>query len=812
MSMRKLFYIIFMILMPISSSVAGFQDKQSDIRGRVTDKSSSALAGASVTIENSNLGVHTDYDGNYSFSGLSHGAYKLRFSFLGYETVVKEVVLERDLTINISLVPKAFLTDDVVVSSTRAGEHSPLAYSTISREIIKKQNVGMDMPYLLSLTPSLVETSEAGNGIGYTSLRIRGTDGNRINVTIDGIPLNDPESQQVFWVDLPDLASSVENIQVQRGAGTSTNGAGAFGATISIQTSNPQNEPFAEVSSSVGSFNTLKNVVSAGSGLLGGKFALQMRYSDIKSDGYISRTGSDHRSAYINGVLRTERSLLKANIILGEEHTGIGWWGVPKEMLAIDRRYNPAGEYTDLDGVTQYYANESDNYVQNHFQLIYSLKVNNYLSLNTALHYTKGKGYYEEYREDQSYSEYSLPQVTIGDSIIQSTDLIRRKWMSNDFYGAVYSLKYQKERIEAAVGGGINAFYGDHFGRIIWMRNAGITEKDFQWYFNNSLKAEFSIYGKINYSVTDKVSIFGDLQYRFINYTMKGGDDDLKDITQDHRFNFFNPKAGLFYSISQNQDAYLSFSVANREPTRSDFKEASGDAVALPSPETLYDTEIGYKLRTDNSIFAVNLYGMIYKDQLVPTGELSDVGYSIMTNVSKSYRAGVELMAGIKPADFINWNINMTISRNRILDFTEHYVDYNTNDWTESNMSKELGQVDIAYSPSVTGSSDLSFRIAKTLNAHLISKYVGSQYIDNTMDSERAIDPYFVNNLRIDFSPVIKNLKGFELQLLINNILNSQYESNGYGGNWYEDGVEKNWSYYFPQAGINYMFRVGVRF
>jgi iron complex outermembrane receptor protein len=810
--MKKLFYIIVIILLPFSASATGYQDRQSDISGRVTDKSSSALAGASVTIENSNLGAHTDSDGNYSFSGVKHGLYKLRFSFLGYETVVKEVSLTGDLTLDIFLAPKVFLTDDVIVSSTRAGDRSPLAYSTISREIIKKQNSGMDMPYLLSLTPSLVETSEAGNGIGYTSLRIRGTDGNRINVTIDGIPLNDPESQQVFWVDLPDLASSVENIQVQRGAGTSTNGAGAFGATISIQTANPQNEPFAEVNSSVGSFNTFKNVVSAGSGLLGDKFALQMRYSDIKSDGYIARTGSDHRSAYINGVFRTKRSLLKANVILGEEHTGIGWWGVPKEMLSIDRRYNPAGEYTDYEGVKRYYSNESDNYVQNHFQLIYSFKINNFLSLNTALHYTKGKGYYEEYREDQSYSKYGLTPVTIGDSLIKSSDLVRRKWMSNDFYGVVYSLKYQKDRIEAVAGGGLNAFYGDHFGKIIWMSNAGSTEKDYRWYFNNSLKAEFSIYGKINYSITNKVSIFGDLQYRSIDYSMKGGDDDLKDITQDHRFNFFNPKAGLFYSLSQNQDAYLSFSVANREPTRSDFKEASGDASATPEAETLYDTELGYTLRTGKSIFAVNLYGMIYKDQLVPTGELSDVGYSIMTNVSKSYRAGVELMAGIKPADFINWNINITISRNRILDFTEHYVDYNTTDWTESNISRVLGQVDIAYSPSLTGSSDLSFRIAKTLNAHLISKYVGLQYIDNTMDTERALAPYFVNNLRIDFNPSIKNLRGFELQLLINNVLNNLYESNGYGGNWYENGVEQSWSYYFPQAGINYMFRIGVKF
>jgi iron complex outermembrane receptor protein len=812
MVMKRLFYSVVFIVLPLTSMGYSYQENLSAIRGRVTDKSSVALVGAGVTIENSNLGVHSDKEGNFTFTGLKEGVYKLWFSFLGYESEVREVVLKSEVVLNVSLTEKTFLTDDVVVSSTRAGDHSPMAYSTIDKELIRNQNSGMDMPYLLSLTPSLVETSEAGNGIGYTSLRIRGTDGNRINVTIDGIPLNDPESQQVFWVDLPDLASSVENIQVQRGAGTSTNGAGAFGATISIQTTNPQNEPFAAINSSIGSFNTIKNVVSAGSGLRGGKFALQIRYSDIKSDGYISRTGSDHRSAYINGVYRSGRSLLKANIILGEEHTGIGWWGVPKEMLEIDRRYNPAGEYTDMNGVTRYYSNESDNYVQNHFQLIYSLKINSLLTFNTALHYTKGKGYYEEYREDQSFTDYGLTSVNIGDSVITSSDLIRRKWMSNDFYGAVYSLKYQKNRIEAVAGGGINAYMGDHYGKIIWMRNAGNTEKDFRWYFNNSLKAEISLYGKITYSLTDKVTIFGDLQYRYIDYRMTGQDDDLKDITQDHNFGFFNPKGGVFYSISQNQDAYLSFSVANREPTRSDFKEASGDANATPKSETLYDTEIGYKLRSGKSILGVNLYGMIYRDQLVPTGELSDVGYSIMTNVSKSYRAGVEISAGISPADFITWNLNMTLSRNRILGFTEHYVDYNTNDWSVSNMSKDLGDVNIAYSPSITATSDLAFSITDRLNTHIISKYVGLQYIDNTMGAERSIDPYFVNSLRIDFNPVIKNLKGFELQLLINNVLNSLYESNGYGGSWYENGIEKSWSYYFPQSGINYMLRIGLMF
>jgi iron complex outermembrane recepter protein len=782
------------------------------IKGKVTDMSGKALAGAAVTIASSSVGVRTDSEGEYVISGLKEGAYTLSYSFIGYETQIKEVNLQGALTLNITLAEKPFQTDDVLVSAMRAGEHAPLAYSTIGKELLKKQNTGYDMPYLLSLTPSYVETSEAGNGVGYTSLRIRGTDANRINVTIDGIPLNDAESQQVFWVDLPDLASSVENIQVQRGAGTSSNGSGAFGATISLQTVNPENLPFAEIATSAGSFNTIKNMVSAGTGMLGGKFGLMMRYSEIKSDGYIERTSSNHRAENITGIYRSGNSMLKANILLGDEHTGIGWWGVPKEMLSINRRYNPAGEYTDDAGNIQYYDNESDNYKQDHFQLIYSHKFGGYFSLHTALHYTKGKGYYEEYREDQNYSDYGLQNVIIGDSVLTSSDLIRRKWMSNDFYGLVYSLKYQKEHVEATIGGGMNQYLGDHFGRIIWMKYAGSTEKDYQWYFNNSRKGEISLYGKINYSMSDKVSIFGDIQYRHILYTMKGTDDDLKDIGQEHRFGFLNPKAGIFYSVASNQDVYFSFSVANREPTREDFKEASGDPGAMPRPETLYDSEMGYKLRTGKASLGVNFYGMVYKDQLVPTGELSDVGYSIMTNVEKSYRAGVELTAGIKPVDFIDWNMNLTLSRSRISDFTEYYTDHNTSDGSSQYLSRNLGEVDIAYSPSEIATSDLSFKIHKGTELHFISKFVGKQYVDNTMNSERMIDPYFVNNLRLDYEPVIRNLKGVQFQILVNNIFNTVYLSNGYGGNWYEDGAEKSWSYYFPQAGTNFMVRIDLKF
>ncbi len=804
--------ILFFLLTVAFSGFLTLNVTGQSLGGRVTDLDGEPLAGASVVVEGTFQGVHTDAGGYYLLEGLKEGGHRIRYSFMGYETQSREINVTGDVREDVRLKPTAIITDDVIISATRAGDQTPLAYSNVTGEILEKQNSGQGIPYLLSLTPSFVETSESGNGIGYTSLRIRGTDASRINVTIDGIPLNDPESQQVFWVDLPDLASSVDNIQVQRGVGTSSNGAGAFGASINIQTKGIENEPFAEISSAAGSFGTFRNSITAGTGLLKDRFAFQMRYSDLRSDGFVDRTGSKHNSAFFSALYRTGKSLIKANVILGKELTGIGWWGVPKEILEVNRQYNPAGEYTDEYGIVRYYDNETDNYTQNHYQLIYSRRMNDYLSLHSALHYTFGKGYYEEFREDAGYSKYGLPQVSIGEITFDATDIVRRKWMANDFYGLVYSLNYKKDKLDAKLGGGINLYSGDHYGRIIWMRYPGSTESNHQWYFNNGEKREASLYGKADYSLSERLSVFGDLQYRFVNYSLRGDDDDLKDIGQSHSFSFFNPKAGLFFRLSSGQEAFLSLSVANREPTRTDFKEAAGDSEATPRPERLYDLEAGYIFKSARSSVGLNLYGMYYRDQLVPTGELSNVGYSIMTNVEKSYRIGTELTAGFKPSGFIGLDFSFTLSSNKIVNFLERYIDYNTSDWSEEYKSNNLGTVDIAYSPSITGSSDLYANILPPLKVHLISKYVGRQYFDNTMNSERMLDPYFVNNLMIDFEPSLNSLRGASLQLLVTNIFNAQYESNAYGGNWFEDGQEKTWAYYFPQAGTGFMLRLGLKF
>lgn len=810
--MKRKFFSAFLILFLCIIRVYALQDEKYLIRGKITDENGSPMAGAAIAVAGSVQGTLSGKDGSYLLKLDKAGVYRLKYSFTGYEAVVREADVHQSITVDVTLSPHFTRMEEVIVSATRAGEKTPVTYTSVSEEEIKKSNLGQDLPFLLSMTPSLVETSEAGAGVGYTSLRIRGTDDSRINITLDGIPMNDAESQQVFWVDLPDLASSVDNIQVQRGVGTSSNGSGAFGASVNMQSKSPENKPFAELSSTAGSFNTIKNTVMAGTGLMSDRFALQIRYSEIKSDGYIKRTGSDNNAFSISGVYKTDKSLLKANFITGSEHTGISWWGVPAEMLSVDRRYNPAGEYTDENGKTEFYNNESDNYRQDHYQLIYSRSISESLSLHSALHYTHGAGYYEEYAEDQLYSDYGLPPVKVDSVELLSTDLIRRKWMRNDFYGLVYSLNYKKNRIDAILGGGLNEYDGNQFGRIIWMRDAGNTEEDYQWYLNKAHKREFSIYGKISYKLNEKLTGFGDFQYRYISYRIKGPEDDLTDITQSHFFSFMNPKAGLYYTISSRQDAYLSFSVGHKEPTRSDFTEASGDANATPKAETLYDTEAGYQLKTGRADLGVNLYYMYYHDQLVPTGQLSNVGYSIMTNVSKSYRTGVELTLAMRPLAILNWNLSTTLSSNKIPGFTEYYTEYINNDQSSLYINKYIGKVDIAYSPSVTGASDMAFSISEAVKVHLISKYVGRQYFDNTMSSDRMIDPYFVNNLRIDYSGSIKRLKGFDVNLLVNNIFNNMYSSNAYGGFWYEDGEEKTWAYYFPQAGINFLLSASVKF
>ncbi|MEZ5010715.1 MAG: TonB-dependent receptor [Bacteroidales bacterium] len=502
-----IYIIAFMLCSPV---LLGTDDTRYTLSGRVTDSEGIALPGATVLLEDTFLGTSTGPDGRYRLDGIREGDYKIRISFVGYGSLTESITVDGDMVANFSLSTSTVVADEIVVRGSRAGRNTPVTYTTISGETLGKVNLAQDMPYILSMVPSLVETSESGAGVGYTNFRIRGSDPNRINVTIDGIPLNDAESQQVFWVDLPDLAGSISDIQVQRGVGTSTNGAGAFGASVNLMTDNPSAVPYAEFSTVYGSYSTVKGSAKIGTGLLGEKFMMDLRISGLHSDGYVDRSSSNHSSIFATGVYKLSKGRFKVNFAHGREITGISWWGVPYDSLATNRTFNPAGMYVNEDGDTAFYHNQVDDYTQTHFHGIFNWQFSTNLHLNVAGHFTRGLGYYEQYKEDQYLADYGLPEVRIEGFFpvfITQTDLVRRKWMYNYFEGLLFNLHYNKGRTEFTLGGGANRYLGDHFGRIVWMRIAGKTEKDYRWYLNGSTKDEINIYGKLNYNLGSGITL-----------------------------------------------------------------------------------------------------------------------------------------------------------------------------------------------------------------------------------------------------------------------------------------------------------------
>lgn len=793
--------IIIAMMLTVSSLLTGQQ--RGIISGRVTDESSQPLAGASVVIDSLAAGVAADNDGNYSLRGLKNGNHRLHISFTGYEPCDTLVPLRGSSTVNVSLKEALYVAGEVIVRGSRAGTRTPMAYSTVEASDLRERDLTRDMPYLLSLTPSVVETSDAGNGIGYTSLRIRGSDASRINITLDGIPLNDAESQQVFWVDLPDLASSTGSIQIQRGVGTSTNGAGAFGASVNINTMTPPEDPGGGADFSYGSFNTFRASARAWTGTTGDRFNIMVRASQTRSDGYIEHSASDIKSAMITGIWSAPSNRLRFNYITGSERTGISWWGVPAEILPVNRRYNPAGEYTDANGIVRYYNDETDNYLQSHYNLFFTHLFSGHMSLNTGLHLTTGKGFYEEQKSDQDPAEYGIYGLTENGTPVSETDMVVRKWLDNYFYGAVWSLVRDGSAAEWTFGGALNRYDGDHFGRIMWMEFPGDILPDYEWYRNRGIKDEFNIYGKVNTRLTGSLNAFLDLQYRYIRYSFTGPDDDMKDLTANHSFRFFNPKAGLFWSGGNGNEAFASVAVAHREPSRADFTDATGDTEATPRRERLIDYEAGYSYKNAVAAFKLNAYFMQYRDQLIPTGKISNTGRTIMTNVPASFRTGIELSGGYRPSPLIGLNMNLTVSRSIIKDFRNYYFNYYTSDWSEEYVYSDLGTVDIAYSPRLTGSAEIEINPLKDLSFRMTGKYVGKQYFDNTMSESRIIDPYFVTGLAASYK-IDARWSEATLRLTVNNLFNAKYENNAYGGMWTEDGYEKTWAYYFPQAGINY--------
>jgi len=787
---------------------------QLTITGKVTDNFGLPLVGADVYVERTYQGAVTDMNGEYSIMNMKKGTYLIKVSYIGFNTGSEIITLESDTELNFTLSKANILAEEVIVTSTRVKEKFPAAYTDVTSDEIREQNLGQDIPYILGMTPSIVTSSDAGAGIGYTNFRIRGTDLNRINITVNGIPLNDAESHGVWWVDLPDFAGSVDNVQIQRGVGTSVNGAAGFGATMNFQTFTRKNRPYAEINSVFGSFRTMKNSISTGSGLLNGRFTFDLRLSDIQSDGYIDRAFSDLKSYHIQGAWYTRKSILKVNLFSGTEKTYQAWYGVPSPLLESNRTFNPAGMILSENGDTSYYDNETDNYKQDHYQLLFSYEFFDNLIFNTALHYTYGRGYYEEYRQDQPLASYSINDIIMGDDTISDTDLIRQKWLDNDFYGMIWSFNYSEGRIKTFLGGGLNRYDGRHFGKVIWARNAGGSDINHEWYRGKGIKTDAHIYAKLNWQIARRLGIYGDIQYRSIHYRISGIDDDLRDISQEHNYDFLNPKFGLHYDFNSNHSIFLAFAVANREPNRANFVDAD-PAHPVPDHETLMDYELGYKAGMNKFSFEANLYYMDYINQLVLTGEINDVGAPIMTNIRKSYRAGIEIIGGIRPFNRLQWDFNITLSQNKIIGFTE-YID-NWDYWSDPvnepyQVSNFLGETNLAFSPAIIGGSMISFEIIHNLKLSLQSKYIGKQYIDNTASTDRSLDSYFVNDASCRYSFNTKLVEEIILSLRVNNLFNIDYETNAWIYRYYLGGEEYFMDGYFPQAGIHFLGGITLRF
>ena len=700
--------------------------------------------------------------------------------------------------------------EEVIVNALRANEKTPVAFTNLSKTEIEKGNLGQDLPYMISLTPSVVTTSDAGAGVGYTGFRVRGSDPTRINVTVNGIPLNDSESQGVWWVNMPDFSSSIGSIQIQRGVGTSTNGASAFGATVNLKTTGLNKDVYARTNNTFGSYNTLKNNIEFGTGLMGGKFAFDGRLSQITSDGYMDRASSDLKSFYLSVGYFGKTEILKAVMFSGHERTYQAWYGVPLNYLESNRTYNPYD-----------YENEVDNYGQTHYQLHYSKKANENTNVNISGHYTHGEGYYEQFKGGEDLADYGLENILIGNDTITESNLIRRKWLNNDFGGFTFSLNHKMEKLNLTLGGAGNRYSGQHYGNVIWAEYASNGNYEHEYYKNIATKFDHNVYLKADYSLSANTNLYADLQKRKVEYQFIGNVEDGNTAKQTVHLGFFNPKVGIHHSLNANQAVYASFAVANREPNRNDFVESTPKS--RPLHETLYDVEMGYQFLGEWLSFGAHVYLMQYKNQLAPTGKINDVGAYTRTNIEKSFRRGIELEGTLKLVDKLHWVSNMTLSQNKIAVFTEYIDNWDT--WRQEKVEHE--NTDLAFSPSVIWASQFNLKLSERMDIDFISKYVGEQFIDNTSSEDRKLNDYLTNNLRVTYN--IKNtwFDIAKLTLQVNNLLGNEYVSNAWvyrfiSNYWDPRGsdpyvnkdAEKgyNMAAYFPEATRNYLLSLTLGF
>lgn len=728
---------------------------------------------------------------------------------------------------------KSVSLQEVNVVSTRAGKSTPMAFTNLGKNELKGMNIGKDVPTLLQFTPSVLTTSDAGLGIGYTGIKVRGTDPTRINVTANGVPLNDAESAQLYWCNMPDLASSVENVQIQRGVGTSTNGAGAFGATINMQTENIGLTPYAGIDMSGGSYYTHKETFRFGTGLLSGHWGVQGRFSNIGSKGYIDRADARLNSYFLQGGYFSDNTVVKLITFNGTEKTYMAWdYASKADMQKYGRRYNPSGMYTDDKGNTAFYDNQTDNYHQQNYQLVWNQTVGRFLNLNATLHYTRGDGYYEQYKTGQKLYKYLL-ESELG----SKSDLIRQKRMNNDFYGAVASLNYNNRRgLTANVGGGWNKYDGDHYGRVVWVRNySGSINPDHEYYRNNAKKTDMNVYGKMNYEFLPGMSAFADLQYRHVGYDMTGTSQEFDDNGQrplvlGKQYDFFNPKLGLNYNLDEKNTVYLSYAIAHKEPTRNDFEDMLAESEPVdPRRERLNDLEVGWRYESPMFCAGANFYYMDYDNQFVLTGAQDANGEMVARNIKESYRMGIELMAAISPFKGFNWNINATWSKNRAKNMSLKVIDAS---WNESYVN--VGETHLAFSPDFMLNNVLAYEY-NGFKASLMTKYVGEQYMtnssfrsyidesDNNREVSAMIDRFCVTDLDLSYTFRLKGVKSITFGCTVYNLFNEKYETNGSCGLNFRNNNGKieafhdgnyfwSWSVYSAQAPIHAMGHVSVNF
>lgn len=811
---------------------------QTSLLGRVTDVQGQPLPGASVLVLETQQGAVSGPDGRYLIENLLPGIYQVQFSFVGFQSVTNRVEVlqnQRSVSLEVTLSPSAILLDALTVRATRAGEQSPFTYSVVSKDALSARNLGQDVPFLLDATPSAVVTSDAGAGIGYTGIRIRGTDPTRINVTINGVPLNDAESHNVFWVDLPDFAASTQDIQIQRGAGASTNGSGAFGATINLRTDELQLEPNGEVNIGAGSFGTRRAMAKFGTGLLGKKapsgspptgFVFDGRLSRVASEGYIERASADLKSFHFSGAWLGERQSLRAHVFSGHEVTYQAWNGVPAQWVDDEkrRRFNVSG--TEKPG--EPHADEVDNYLQTHAQLIYNHSLNQRWHLNFTGHYTRGYGFFEQYKADEAPSRYLLPEQPCSDSLRPCEyDYIRRRWLDNHFLGGIGALHYGSDnpRWQATFSAGWNRYLGDHYGEIIWGESLEGAQPGHRYYFGIGDKSDYHVFAKGQYELRKGFFWHVDLQYRLVAYEVTGTDNDLRQTNADLNYGFFNPKLGWFWNINAGWSASASFAVAHREPNRSDFTDAP--AGERPRAERLYNSEAGLQYRQGRRSFGLNLYHMHYRDQLVLTGNINDVGAAIRTNVPDSYRLGLELTASAPLASRLSLEGNATLSRNKILNFKEYRDNWDT--WEQEVI--EHGTTDIAFSPELIAFGRLSWeamrRQRQQLTLSLGCKHVGQQFIDNTSNDFAVLDAYTVGEFQLRWALRPAVVEELSINLLINNLFDARYSANAWTYRYtsasydarpddpyarLEEGNRYNLTGYFPQAGRNVLLGVTARF